>query len=857
MRKNNRARFPIRTKAKLNLLAALALLSFATMAPSQVVTPVWVQHIAPWGTEGNGSNGVVLVNVDPTNQFNLLAGSRPEPNNNEDGSELQPVFTRLERYDANRMLLFIAENGINETDPNLPPDQIALAAAYPDRSAVWVDAHNGRNLGLAWYGGLHPAMNCIPPYNVTDAATGNQLAAYDPMFTFYFHAAIDEGAPGEKALYYGVNHLILRYAPLPDGSGWTNVPTIAYEENVPGIGDGLTDASGGNSGDNAQRWRWRNFRVMGSGTNTMIIGGGGTWRAGMHAQVLVTTNGLQFYPRGRIADRSDGIRNDYAGGGMGGRVVKYHTDPSHPNLEVYYQGHYPAYAYPSETPERYVSDQDQPWPGKPNVTSYNQQPWVAMFDSTPGITNSNSGLTNNLPVFQWQQAGKNGLPIDTSVDGIARYDGAWSMNTDAHQDLDYIVSYSSPSWNNAVPVRTYGWVAVHRLDGSIPGGQGYAYQIPLTEADVRVPGNGGDGLVGNEATYNGRVEVNPDTNAPANLKKAEITASFGPLGFGVFTVQNVAATIVTDLQDMTVLAGTTNTISAVTAGSPNTYQWYKDGVPLSDTKYLAGSHNNSYGQPVLTLREVIKSDAGTYQCKITNPVSGSTWTKAMKLTVAGAYVRSHQNAALFGEASQISTYQNAFAWLAIDGNTNQTWGGGSIAHTEGTTNSPIWWEVDLKTSMTIGRVVYFPRNDCCNDRQVEVNVVILDAFRNEISRTNLTFWGFDMVSPFPVDYAPPPTARFVRIERFPAGTPDPVTGIPSDAFLNIAEVQVFTYFRPTMDIGIYNGQIMVAWDRDAFSTPKLQQANSLQGPWSDVTTESPYTEPISGSAKFFKIVQGP
>src|SRR5436309_4887443 len=394
----------------------LALAATTTVAIGQVVTPVWVQRLAPWGTEGNGTNSTVLIGTDPTNQFVLLAGSRPEPNNNEDGSEIQPVFSRLQPYDATRMLLFIAENGINETDPSLTPAQSFLAAAYPDRSAVWIDAATGRNLGLAWYGGLHPALNCIPPYDVQNASTGNQLAAYDPIFTFYFQPALDEGPPGQRALYDGVNHVILRYAPLPDGSGWTNVPTIAYEENVPGIGDGLTDGSGGPSGDNGQRYRWRNFRVMGWGTNTTIIGGGGTWRPGMHTQVLATTNGLTFFPRGRVADRSDGIRNDYSGGGMGSRVVRYGTDPAHPNLEVYYQGHYPAYAYPGETPERYLSDPDNLWAGRTNVTAYNQQPSVAMFDSTPGTTNSNSGQTNNLPPFQWEQAGKNGLSIDYTND---------------------------------------------------------------------------------------------------------------------------------------------------------------------------------------------------------------------------------------------------------------------------------------------------------------------------------------------------------------------------------------------------------------------------------------------------------
>ena len=56
----------------------LVLAATATAAIGQVVTPLWVQRLAPWGTEGNGTNSTVLIGTDPTNQFVLLAGSRPE-----------------------------------------------------------------------------------------------------------------------------------------------------------------------------------------------------------------------------------------------------------------------------------------------------------------------------------------------------------------------------------------------------------------------------------------------------------------------------------------------------------------------------------------------------------------------------------------------------------------------------------------------------------------------------------------------------------------------------------------------------------------------------------------------------------
>src|SRR5262249_28994963 len=159
---------------------------------------------------------------------------------------------------------------------------------------------------------------------------------------------------------------------------------------------------------------------------------------------------------------------------------------------------------------------------------------------------------------------------------------------------------------------------------------------------------------------------------------------------------------------------------------------------------LSGSKKST-----LTLRDIIKSDAGLYQLTITNPLSGTTTTRQATVAVAGAFVRPHPNAALYGVASQISTFDTAPASRAIDGNTNQNWGAGSIALPAGDTNAVIWWEVDLKSTLEIGRVTYFPRSDCCIDRQQDVNVVILNSARSEVSRTNINTAGFDGTDAWP------------------------------------------------------------------------------------------------------------
>ena len=131
--------------------------------------------------------------------------------------------------------------------------------------------------------------------------------------------------------------------------------------------------------------------------------------------------------------------------------------------------------------------------------------------------------------------------------------------------------------------------------------------------------------------------------------------------------------------------------------------------------------------------------------------------------------------------------------------------------------------MDLKSTLEIGRITYFPRSDCCQDRQADVNVVILNAARNEVSRTNINSAGFNTTDAWPQDYSPTVFGRYVRIERMPTGAPD-ANGIPSDAYLNIAEVQVFNVFRPTMDIGIYKN---VSLPRQMRLQVRLEWINAL------------------------------
>src|SRR6185437_1259484 len=67
-----------------------------------------------------------------------------------------------------------------------------------------------------------------------------------------------------------------------------------------------------------------------------------------------------------------------------------------------------------------------------------------------------------------------------------------------------------------------------------------------------------------------------------------------------------------------------------------------------------------------------------------------------------------ENVARQGEARQSSTYDDAEARRAIDGNTDGEYEKHSVAHTAGGEDAP-WWEVDLKSEKPLDRVVIWNR----------------------------------------------------------------------------------------------------------------------------------------------------
>jgi len=89
------------------------------------------------------------------------------------------------------------------------------------------------------------------------------------------------------------------------------------------------------------------------------------------------------------------------------------------------------------------------------------------------------------------------------------------------------------------------------------------------------------------------------------------------------------------------------------------------------------------------------------------------------------------NVALSGEARQSSTASEGAAGRAIDGNTDGRFNEArSTTHTEASTNP--WWEVDLRSTQSVDRIVIWNRTDGSQERLAGFKVSLLDSQREPV-----------------------------------------------------------------------------------------------------------------------------
>jgi hypothetical protein len=131
------------------------------------------------------------------------------------------------------------------------------------------------------------------------------------------------------------------------------------------------------------------------------------------------------------------------------------------------------------------------------------------------------------------------------------------------------------------------------------------------------------------------------------------------------------------------------------------------------------------------------------------------------------------NLALDGIATQSSTYGDADASRAIDGNTDGDWSKRSVSHTRGEPGE--WWQLHLKRRARVTKVIIFNRTDAVGDRLRNFRVLLRDGKKDVFSR--------DIVGPVgrieEIELPANITSDFVRIQMNGA------------EFLHMAEVQVW------------------------------------------------------------------
>jgi hypothetical protein len=571
----------------------------ASTAMAQDITPVWLQHY----------------NLPQNEILHSLIKQAPVGDNLANGTSGMVTYAGIARYDAERLIVGIRENGVDETAPGLPAAQLEIAEMYPDRSLIWINAETGEYIGIAHQFEMRPV---VMEQEWVDAGGVLDFA--------FWTWAIDDGAPGEKALYSTYNNKLLRYAPNPAG-GWVAEPTIAFEEPTPGSAAAVEATANGIPLSDAgpwQQWRPADLRISGSGADTEIFIGNKTWRNGQHNQLLHTEDGATFKPVARLNDREGARKGGAAGSGSASSPIRYGRDSERPNLVTTYEFHYPAtgfglpatrFNWDPDDPELEIESNREefggPWGTSHPWDESGNKPYRRYDDEMQvGFFNPSRAAAGDLPAWEWDQG-----PADHQGN---QYDGFWGQILEGHSELDYVVSFSSPSWNTDSDSFRPGWVAVHSIDGSRTRnseGQYSAVKLPFTGADQ--PQQAAPPRNDFIAVY-GDVEIIPDAETPG---KAEVLWVGRNYGFGVFTVESIPAAIVQQPAGLTVTQNQPFRIEAQFTGGVNLYQWYKDGEPIP------GAARQHYEVELASM-----SDAGEYYLLAKN-VLGDVETATVTVNV--------------------------------------------------------------------------------------------------------------------------------------------------------------------------------------------------------------------------------
>lgn len=330
------------------LSMGVAVLLAATTATAQepAISPVW-----EYFNTSTDSPLPILTVTPPDTRSIGDAGQGEGPLN---GLATNDSYGGFARYDEDRLILAIRENGIDESDPS---HDAALAAQFPDRSLIFIDPSDGSPLGVALVVGQTP-VPVSDEFVALQVSNGRGLnGGVGPAEYFNF------GVSDDGMIYVGYFYHIIRYA--PDGNGGFSDPEIVYSFND-GEDPGL---------DRWDQWRFEDIEVSGSGADTVIVAGGKTWRPEQRVRVLETTDGDTFSVRGGF----------FGDGGGNSRIIEFEGD------QFVYNAQYPGTGGgPGNTFKRFLFDGNE-WLEDPLFT----------FDLDPeadGITTSAGDYIHDVEV---------------------------------------------------------------------------------------------------------------------------------------------------------------------------------------------------------------------------------------------------------------------------------------------------------------------------------------------------------------------------------------------------------------------------------------------------------------------------
>jgi hypothetical protein len=288
-------------------------------------------------------------------------------------------------------------------------------------------------------------------------ALGYNIAGTDKGVSEYNLQNMAFGVDAAGVLYVGVAGKIIRYAPAPGGTNF-QAPAVAFDAAV----------SGQSSDPNMI---FANFRISGSGTSTVILAGNKDWFGDDGEWYLTTTNGTNFVLSG------PGFIPYPSGGAYGGGNSSIAPDPDAPSDKLIYDTAFPSFGEGVVSP---ISRRRQ--------------------SNGTGPFSADSWSPQQIP------------PSEVTTSNIL-YRTDFITDVQTLPGLDYVVAYSTPSYNTFTttypPDSTYynggtgavpnalegsatnpapyqpGWIAIHdSASGNVRG----LHMLNVTEALTLIPG---------------------------------------------------------------------------------------------------------------------------------------------------------------------------------------------------------------------------------------------------------------------------------------------------------------------------------------------------------------------------------